>query len=163
MATSLCHRRLQHCFQPDDRRTELAELPSTDVLITESTYARCSSSEKDSETALYQRSLLSLKQRKRATSCFCPRTRSRNSVGTCTSAIFQKLDIPICRYSAVTDTTLPETTLELLPSVQKMVNNSATVYRRADKPFVQSDRSSARATSSDGTAECNKFWDAEWR
>jgi len=73
---SLLHRRLQHCFQPTTEGLKLAELPSTDVLITESTYGADAHPARKTQKRCYQRSLLSLKAGGNVLPAFAiPRTR----------------------------------------------------------------------------------------
>ncbi len=122
---------------------KLADLPSTDLLITESTYgADAHPARKTQETALLS-AIASVVQAggNVLLPAFALGRAQEILLALRTSAIFQKLDIPIYvdgLVRAVTDTFRDN--LELLPlSVQKMVNNSATepFIDEQTKPFVR--------------------------
>lgn len=122
---------------------KLAELPSTDVLITESTYGADAHPARKTQEAALLSAIASVVQAggNVLLPAFALGRAQEILLALRTSAIFQKLDIPIYvdgLVRAVTDTFRDN--LELLPlSVQKMVNNSATepFVDEQTKPFVK--------------------------
>lgn len=122
---------------------KLADLPSTDVLITESTYgADAHPARKTQEAALLSAIANAVEAGGNVLlPAFALGRAQEILLALRTSAIFQKLDIPIYvdgLVRAVTDTFRDN--LGLLPlSVQKMVNNSATepFIDEQTKPFVK--------------------------
>lgn len=122
---------------------KLADLPSTDVLITESTYGADAHPARKTQEAALLSAIASVVQAggNVLLPAFALGRAQEILLALRTSAIFQKLDIPIYvdgLVRAVTDTFRDN--LELLPlSVQKMVNNSATepFMDEQTKPFVK--------------------------
>ncbi len=122
---------------------KLADLPSTDVLITESTYGADAHPARKTQEAALLSAIASIVEAggNVLLPAFALGRAQEILLALRTSAIFQKLDIPIYidgLVRAVTDTFRDN--LELLPlSVQKMVNNSATepFIDEQTKPFVR--------------------------